>query len=245
MKPALALAGMLCLALNAWPQDAEKPGPAERPQPAEVEKKSTRSGNDAPSAGTLLDVKRIYVATLTGGASADQLRDQIIASLSAAKDFIITENEDRADAILRGAADDKTVSDELSYATSNTYHGNTSLYGVGGGGYSRYGGRGTGASLGSGGSENESERDKVHKHEAHAAVRLTNRDGDVIWSTMQESDGGKFRGASADVASRVARQLSLDLERERRKAASGPAAGPGEPPGLPADAKQIPLHPEQ
>jgi len=34
-----------------------------------------------------------------------------------------------------------------------------------------------------------------------------NKDGDVIWSTTQESLGGRFRGASADVADKITRQL--------------------------------------
>jgi hypothetical protein len=43
-----------------------------------------------------------------------------------------------------------------------------------------------------------------------------NKDGDVIWSTTQESLGGKFRGASADVADKITRQLTADYERARR-----------------------------
>ena len=53
------------------------------------------------------------------------------------------------------------------------------------------------------------------KHEALATVRLVNKDGDVIWSTTQESDGAKFRGASADVADKIARQLAADYDRVR------------------------------
>jgi hypothetical protein len=59
-------------------------------------------------------------------------------------------------------------------------------------------------------------RIQERKHEASASVRLVNRDGDVIWSTTQESQGAKFRSASADVAEKIARQLSQDLERARR-----------------------------
>jgi hypothetical protein len=64
------------------------------------------------------------------------------------------------------------------------------------------------------------ESDSVHraerKHEATASVRLVNKDGDVIWSTTQESLGGKFRGASADVADRITKQLQGDFERARK-----------------------------
>ena len=47
-------------------------------------------------------------------------------------------------------------------------------------------------------------------------MRLVNKDGDVIWSTTQESTGGKFRGASADVADKVVQTLKDDFERARR-----------------------------
>jgi hypothetical protein len=38
----------------------------------------------------------------------------------------------------------------------------------------------------------------------------------VIWSTTQESNGAKFRGASADVADKITRQLTTDVERVRQ-----------------------------
>jgi hypothetical protein len=38
-----------------------------------------------------------------------------------------------------------------------------------------------------------------------------------MWSTTQESNGAKFRGASADVADKITKQLTLDLERLRKK----------------------------
>jgi hypothetical protein len=76
--------------------------------------------------------------------------------------------------------------------------------------------------------ENESVRQQERKHEASASVRLVNRDGDVIWSTIQESQGAKFRSAAADVAERIGRQLAADYTKvlERRVAATvGGASG--------------------
>jgi hypothetical protein len=64
--------------------------------------------------------------------------------------------------------------------------------------------------------ENESSRSEERRHEAVAAVRLVNKDGDVIWSTTQESQGGKFRRASTDVADRITRKLVEDYERARK-----------------------------
>jgi hypothetical protein len=37
----------------------------------------------------------------------------------------------------------------------------------------------------------------------------------VIWSTTQESSGAKFRGASADVADKITKQLEADYDRIR------------------------------
>lgn len=78
------------------------------------------------------------------------------------------------------------------------------------------------------GAESESFNIKERKHEAYAAVRLCNKEGDVLWSTTQESLGAKFRGAGADVAAKIARQMTLDVERARRTAAvpSVPAVKP-------------------
>ena len=64
--------------------------------------------------------------------------------------------------------------------------------------------------------ERESSNVKERRHEALATVRLVNKDGDVIWSTTQESGGAKFRGASADVAEKITRQLSADVDRLRK-----------------------------
>jgi hypothetical protein len=191
-----------------------------------------------PLDSNLLEVKRIFVAQLTGGLQADALRDLIIASLNHAtlggsKLFILTENEERADAILKGAADDHTFEDTFDSQDSLTFHGNASTYGGSSSSSSSSRSSRSGGALGSGIGENEAEHIKERKHEAYAAVRLCNRDGDVIWSTTQESLGAKFRGASADVAAKVARQLTLDVERARRPP----------PPPVPSPVPNQPLSP--
>ena len=52
----------------------------------------------------LLGIHRVYVDRLTGGETAAQMRELLISSLENAKLFAITENQERADAILRGGA---------------------------------------------------------------------------------------------------------------------------------------------
>ena len=71
--------------------------------------------------------------------------------------------------------------------------------------------------------ENESDHSSERRHEAIAAVRLVNKDGDVIWATTQESVGGKFRGASADVADKITTKLKEDFEKAKKLIATPPA----------------------
>ena len=169
-------------------------------------------------AAQLTKVRRIFVDLLTGGDSALMIRDLLISSLQASKIFIITEDEDRADAVLKGAADE-TIFTEL-FASSNgiNAHANVSTPGSSSSN-SRFGSRG--ASMGVG--ENETRRSEERKREAIATVRLVNTDGDVIWSTTQESLGGRFKGAGADVADKVAKRLAADYNSARNETAPLPA----------------------
>jgi hypothetical protein len=167
-------------------------------------------GADSTSAATsLLEIKRIYIAPLIGGVGAASLRELLVASLDSSKLFVMTDNPDRGDAILKGAADDQTFTD--TFDIDEGLAARQSL-GVGSGKTRTATGGSAGLSIG----DHESRHTKERKHEAYATVRLCNRDGDVLWSTTQESLGGKFRGASADVAAKVAHQLTLDMDRARR-----------------------------
>ncbi len=178
--------------------------------------RAQKTGADA-GPQSLMQVKRIYVADLKGGPQADALRALIIDSLDSTKLFILTDNPDRADATLKGAADDHTFTD--TFNKSETANGHGAVTGSQGGYLAR-----SAASLSEGGGQSDSYDIKERKHEAYAAVRLCNRDGDVLWSTTQESLGAKFRGASADVAAKIARQITLDMERARDAAATRTSA---------------------
>jgi hypothetical protein len=167
-------------------------------------------------------VKRVYVDRLTGGETAAQMRDLIISSLQGSKLFVLTENTDRADAFLRGAAEDLVYIDDFQSSegvnahmgdSSRTDNSSGTRFNAGGGSVSRSVARSLSAGVG----ENESTKIKERKHEAMATVRLVNKDGDVMWSTTQESNGAKFRGASADVADKITKQLTMDMERLRKK----------------------------
>ena len=167
-------------------------------------------------------IKRVYIDRLTGGETAAQMRDLIISSLQGSKLFVLTENADRADAFLRGAAEDLVYTDNFQSSEGVSAHvgdserssnSSGSRFNGGGGSVSRSVARSMSAGVG----ENEATNIHERKHEAMATVRLVNKDGDVIWSTTQESNGAKFRGASADVADKITKQLTADVERLRRK----------------------------
>src|SRR3954468_17557974 len=71
-----------------------------------------------PTAPNLARVRRVYVEQLGGGAQSDQMRDMIIAALQNSKMFLLTDNPDRADATLRGSADDKIYNEDHSSSDS-------------------------------------------------------------------------------------------------------------------------------
>lgn len=168
----------------------------------------------------ILTIKRVFVDRLTGGETAAQMRDLIISSLNGAKLFILTENQERADMILRGAAEDLIFTDSFSSSDGINMHGSASTssgtgtnsrYNSSGSGYDSRSSRGVTMGVG----DNESSSSKERRHEAIATVRLVNKDGDVVWSTTQESTGARFHGASADVADKIARALAGDVDRLR------------------------------
>lgn len=172
----------------------------------------TPSAFDAATAVRLLEIRRVFVDRLGGGETASQIRDMIISSLQSGKLFVITEKEERADAVMRGSAEDLVFTDV--YSSSESLNARASA-GVGSNpDRDADDRRSRSGSLTVG--EQESTRIAERKHEATASVRLVSKDGDVLWSTTQESLGAKFRGASADVAEKVLRQLLRDYEAARQ-----------------------------
>src|SRR5437588_421638 len=143
----------------------------------------------------LLTLKRVYVDRLNGGETAEQMRDMIINSLQNARLFVVTENQEKADATLRGSAEDLVFTEQHQSSDNINAHLNA------GSGRSTRGSSGSYGGLSVG--ENESMHSSERRHEASASVRLVNKDGDVIWSATEESMGGKFRGASAEVADKI------------------------------------------
>ncbi|MEO7142854.1 MAG: hypothetical protein ABI165_05055 [Bryobacteraceae bacterium] len=177
-----------------------------------------KPGPPVDPADQLMAVKRIYVDRLSGGPTAEQIRDMIITALEQTKLFVITENEDRADAFLRGSAEDLLYTDTFNSADSQNVHGAASTHSSSGettgGAYDRWGyNRATGQSNSLGAGSSESSHIEERKHEAVASVRLVGKSGDVLWSSTEESLGAKFRGSRVDVADKIAKQLVTDYTR--------------------------------
>jgi hypothetical protein len=180
------------------------------PQPSAVEVDGLRQ---------LLSLKRVFVDRFSGGETAAQMRDMIISSLQNTKLFVVTENQEKADAILRGSSEDLVFNETHSSSDSLNVHSSLGTSQTDDSSALRGGTRSyerTGRNIGMGAGESESSHSVERRHEANAAVRLVNKDGDVIWSTTQESIGGKFRGASSDVADKVTKRLTEDYERARK-----------------------------
>jgi len=145
----------------------------------------------------LLTITRIYIEDFGSEPSAKQIQAMVVNTISESKRFIITENKEKADAILKGTAMEKTTQEFHSYKDKAA----------------ALSGRGAVAA-------DDSSSGTETINEARVAVRLVAADGDVIWSTTQESRGAKYKGASADAADKVVKRLMSDLERLQANAAA-------------------------
>lgn len=185
---------------------------------AGVKKVPADNPSPKPQLDQLGGIKRVYVERFGGGEGAEQIRDMVIATIQRTSLFALTENPEHADALLRGSAEDLIYTDNFQSTDGVTAR----LGSTGTTGSSRSNSQIVpGVSIG----DHESVHKQERRHEASASVRLVNRDGDVIWSTIQESQGAKFHSAAADVAERIGHQLAVDYAKAReRKPAMGAMA---------------------
>jgi hypothetical protein len=204
---ALALAGTLNLHSQALGLPIHNDAGSVRPEPIMAPSPSI----EEIGLRQLLTLKRVYVDRLTGGDTAAQMRDIIISSLQESHLFIVTENQEKADAVIRGAAEDLVFTE--THSSSDGINARFNLgSSKGASGYRQD------QSAGMGVGDSESDHSSLRRHESIATVRITNKEGDVIWSTTQESLGAKYHGASADVADKIAAKLKEDFERARKTA---------------------------
>lgn len=206
--------------------------PPAKPPASQAAPANTKDTDADPAA--LLKIKRIYVDSFGDDIISKELQSMIVSSLVASKRFKVTENRERADAILKGTALEKTSQELHAYGEA------TSVGAASGGSHGEVNGsviNGNGSISGSssGGfvarhmGTNDSSVNTETINEARVAVRLISPDGDVIWTSTQESKGAKYKGASADVADKCVKQLLRDVEKlESAGAAPGTAAPPSQ-----------------
>ena len=164
--------------------------------------------------GKLVRLKRIYVESFGEDKQSKVLHAMVVNSLVASKRFIVTENRESADAVLKGSAIEKT-SQEL-HASGDSTSVAAAAGGVSGSRtktHSRVDG-GFGA-LAAGIEDSEASTETIDR--AAVAVRLVDANGDLLWATTQESKGAKYKGASADAADKVVKQLLRDVEKLEKK----------------------------
>jgi curli biogenesis system outer membrane secretion channel CsgG len=154
----------------------------------------------------LLKARRIFVESFGSEAIDKTLQAMVIDALRTSHRFIVTENKEKADLTLKGSALEKTsqelhaIGSGTAVATAAGAHGGT-INGAGGAVNAR--------SLGIADSQASTETIS----DARMAIRLVSVDGDVVWSTTQESKGGKYKSATADVAEKAVKQLLRDIEK--------------------------------
>lgn len=165
---------------------------------------------DGEMASKLLSIKRIYVEEFGDDKEAKILQSMVINALTQTKRFIVTENKGKADATLKGTALEKR-SQELHSTASGTSV--SSILGGFSADRRTAGGAIGGVGMGTGDASTSTE---TIDHAA-LSVRLVSADGDTIWSTTQESKGAKYKGAGADVADKIVKQLLQDLERAQKQ----------------------------
>jgi curli biogenesis system outer membrane secretion channel CsgG len=229
------------IATASLAQTANRAAAQQNVPPAPLQKQEANASTVEPAVVSseaqlsLLRVKRIFVENFGDTSEARQIHAMVVNSLSASGRFIVTENREKADATLKGAALEKrsqefhALSEGTAVATaagSSSGSSSGSLHGSFSGGAGSVQGSSSGHSSSSFGAVAAATEDSSASTEtvdnASLAVRLVAADGDVIWVTTQESKGAKYKGASADVADKIVKQLLKDITKleNREKAAS-------------------------
>jgi hypothetical protein len=205
---------MIVLNLIAAAVLAVQSAPAQQPSTVAPAVKADPAAIAATLDAKLRGVTRIYIDDFGSDPAAKQIQAMVVNSISESKRFIITENKEKADAVMKGTALEKTsqefhgLNDKAAAATS---HSGVSSDVKGSLGSLSASTHGFGVANAIAADDSSASTETIN--DARVAVRLVAADGDVIWSTTQESRGAKYKGASADVAEKVVKQLILDLEK--------------------------------
>jgi hypothetical protein len=165
---------------------------------------------------SIREVKRVFVDSFGTDPVSAQIQAMVITQLLQSDRFVVTENRLKADAFLKGAGLEKTSLEKHSFETGTaagvSSSGFSGSFSGGSGGFS-------GGSASAGAAINDAYSSTETVNDARVSVRMVNQEGDVLWATTQESKGAKYKGASADVADKVIKQLLRDIEKAEKKIA--------------------------
>jgi hypothetical protein len=171
----------------------------------------------------LLAARRIYIEPFGEDPLNKALTAMTMDALRASKRLIVTENREKADLILKGIALEKVSQEVHASGSATTVAGaassqSASIHGSASGGSAHLSGSGSGHSVAQALGMDDSELSTETVESARLSVRLVSPDGDVVWSTTQESRGAKFKSAGADAAEKVVRELARELDKLARPA---------------------------
>jgi curli biogenesis system outer membrane secretion channel CsgG len=211
----------ICALQSASEVKAQDTPPVAVKPSSQLESKAD-SKTDPGIAEKLLNVKRIFVDSFGEDALSKSLHAMVISALTGSKQFIVTENKEKADAVLKGAAIEKTSQEFHSLgegtAVSSASGGHSSnISGSAAGGAAQVSGSSHGGFIARSMAAEDSVASTETINDARLAVRLVAADGDVLWTTTQESKGAKYKGATADVADKMVKQLIKDIERLKKQ----------------------------
>lgn len=215
----IATIALFMLLQTATTEPAPQRPAAPATQASEAAKASETSQPDKKK--ELTKVRRVFVDSFGSSEAAQQLQAMMVTSLTESNRFTVTEDKSKADAILRGFASEKSAQEVHAYgsgtAVSTAAGGHSSsVSGSANGSHASVSGSSSGGFHSVAGAIDDSSVNTETIDYAKASVRLVNQDGDVIWTSTQESKGAKFKGASADVADKVVKQLVRDIEKAER-----------------------------
>ena len=165
----------------------------------------------------LLHLKRIYVDSFGDDPISKQIQSFLIADLEETNRFTVTENKEKADAILRGAGLEKTSQEFHSHSEGTAVAGaagahSGSLNGSWANGSGSISGSSSGGFAAHSAAINDSTASTETINDARMAVRLVDTDGDVIWAASEESNNSKYKSATADVAERLVHKLLKKID---------------------------------
>lgn len=163
----------------------------------------------------LASIKRICVEKFAGlEPQADQAREMAIASLFGTKKFRVTENCEKAEAILRGSVTGsseqrvRVEGDSVEFGRAVGY----SSASVGGG--SGSGSAGFGAAKGA---DAETLASSETISQASITLRIVDPDGEILWAHTEEAKAGKVKGPVAFAIDRAIDQLLRDIEKAKKE----------------------------